>query len=180
MCENQDYRLVYGSDSWGIAVRQVPKIIELEAKLLVGISMEMSRMADRTPDLWRSFMPRRSEVKARSSTDYMSMQVYPGGADQVADPSALFTKWAVGEVVVRDTMPAGMSPYDLAGGLYAMFVHNGPATDLSTFASIFTDWLPNSDFVLDDREHFEVLPADYKPMDPNAREEIWIPVRPLV
>ena len=72
-------------------MRQVPKIIELKPKLLVGIPMEMSRMADRTPDLWRSFMPRRDEVEARSSTDYMSMQVYPGGADQVADPSALFT-----------------------------------------------------------------------------------------
>ena len=156
---------------------QVPKIIDLEAKLLVGISMEMSRIADRTLDLWRSFMPRRGEVEARTSTDYMSMQVYPDGAGQVADPSALFTKWAVVEVSARDALPAGMSPYDLAGGLYAVFLHNGPATDLSIFGYIFTDWLPNSEYVLDDREHFEVLPADYKPMDPNAHEEIWVPVR---
>ncbi len=71
----------------------------------------------------------------------------------------------------------GMESYELEGGLYAVFTHLGPATDLSTVMYIFQDWLPLSDYVLDDREHFEVLPQGYKPTDPNAREEFWIPVR---
>jgi AraC family transcriptional regulator len=58
-----------------------------------------------------------------------------------------------------------------------MSEHHGPATDVSTFEYIFARWLPASGYALDGRPHFEVLPADYRPLDPDAREEIWIPVR---
>ena len=58
---------------------QVPQIVELAAKKLVGISQEMSRLDDKTPDLWRAFMPRRKDVVGRVSNAYMSMQVYPNG-----------------------------------------------------------------------------------------------------
>ena len=110
----------------------------------------------------------------------MSMQVFPNGASQVADPEAMFAKWAVVRVQEFESVPAGMKTYDLRGGLYAVFVHNGPATDLSTFFYIFQDWLPISEYSLDDREHFEALPEGYNALDPNAREEIWIPVRPKI
>ena len=153
------------------------RIVELSAKKLVGISKQMSRMNDMTPRLWRSFMPRRSEVLHRATQDYMSMQVFPDGAKQVADAAAVFAKWAVVEVSDYQDIPEGMASYDLAGGLYAMFIHNGPATDLSTIMYIFTEWLPGSVYELDDREHFEVLPQDYSALDPNAREEIWVPLR---
>lgn len=157
---------------------QEPRIVELAPKNLVGISREMSRIEDQTAALWRSFMPRRESIPNRSTPDYISMQVFPGGPRQLADPAAKFVKWAVVEVDALERIPEGMSAYTLQAGTYAVFEHHGPASDLSTFMYIFQDWLPNSDtYALDDREHFEVLPADYNPQDPNAREEIWIPVR---
>jgi len=157
---------------------QEPRIEQLERTRLIGVSLEMSRANDQTPTLWRSFMPRRQTVLNRASQDFMSMQVYPNGPKQIADPSAKFTKWAVVQVENFETVPDGMETYTLVGGLYAVFQHNGPATDLSTVMYIFQEWLPKSNYVLDDREHFEVLPSDYEALDPNAHEEFWIPVRP--
>lgn len=143
------------------------------------MSLEMSRIDNKTGQLWGSFMRRRAEVTNRITENYISMQVYPNGPGQIADPAASFTKWAVVEVNDFENVPEGMSSYSLQSGMYAVFDHNGPATDLSTIIYIFTEWLPNSsEFELDDREHFEVLPADYDALDPDAREQIWIPVRP--
>ena len=154
-----------------------PRFEQLEVTKLVGISAEMSRQADRTPQLWGSFMPRRNLIENRTSNDFISMQVYSEGPQQVADPSATFKKWAAVQVNHFDNPPEGMDRYEISGGLYAVFQHHGPATDLSTVMYIFTEWLPNSEYVLDDREHFEVLPENYKALDPEAREEFWIPVR---
>lgn len=156
---------------------QEPRFEQLESTKFIGVSSEMSRANDQTSQLWRSFMPRRQTVSNRTSQDFMSMQVYPNGPKQVADPSAMFTKWAVVQVANFDAVPEGMETYTLNGGLYAVFQHHGPATDLSTVMYIFQEWLPQSDYALDDREHFEVLPSDYKALDPNAHEEFWIPVR---
>jgi AraC family transcriptional regulator len=152
--------------------------VELAPKLLVGMSLDMSRLDDRTGQLWGAFMRRRDEVTNRVTDEYISMQVYPEGVDQLADPAARFSKWAVVEVEDLDRVPDGMLAYTLQAGTYAVFEHNGPATDLSTIMYIFTEWLPgSSDFELDGREHFEILPPGYDARDPNAREQIWIPVK---
>jgi AraC family transcriptional regulator len=104
------------------------------------------------------------------------MQIFPNGPAQVADPDATFTKWAAVEVSPEGSFPEGMARYTLAGGLYAVFHHQGPATDISTFMYAFGTWLPTSGYALDDREHFEVLPENYQPMATDAEEDIWIPI----
>ena len=66
----------------------------------------------------------------------------------------------------------------LPGGLYAVFVHKGPASEgLRTYEYIFGKWLPASDFLLDDRPHFALIGKRYKHKDPNSEEEIWIPIK---
>lgn len=155
-----------------------PEIRELTSKKLVGMSQRMSRTDDRTGQLWSGFSPRINEISSLTNHDKISMQVYPEGPKQINNPMTSFTKWAVVEVNNYDVIPLGMTSYDLCAGTYAVFNHKGPASDLSTLMYIFTEWLPKStEFELDDREHFEVLPADYNPIDPNATEEIWIPVK---
>ncbi|MCP5183022.1 MAG: GyrI-like domain-containing protein [Pseudomonadales bacterium] len=154
------------------------RIETLPPRLLVGVSLPMSRTRDRTQELWRSFGPRIREVGNRVSGDRLSMQVYAGDARQVLDPEALFLKWAAVEVADFGSVPAGLDTYELAGGLYAVFRHQGPATDISTFLHIYTEWLPSAPFDLDHREHFEVLPPGYDPMAASAEEFYWIPVTP--
>jgi AraC family transcriptional regulator len=159
-------------------MEQKPQIVELPPKKLVGMSLVMSRIENKTAELWGSFMRRRNEVANRATDEFVSMQVYPKGPGQIADPAASFIKWAAVEVKDFDQVPDGMSAYDLQPGTYAVFDHRGPASDLGTVEFIFTEWLPGSgEYALDDREHFEVLPPEYDPRDPNAHEKFWIPVR---
>ena len=72
----------------------------------------------------------------------------------------------------------GLETYTIKGGLYAVFLHQGPAsTFYVTFSKIFTDWLPKSDYEVDDREHFELLGKKYSNTNPDSEEEIWIPIK---
>ena len=72
-----------------------------------------------------------------------------------------------------------METYILPGGLYAVFLHKGAATTgPKTFQYIFGTWLPESDYSLDIRPHFEILGEKYKNDDPDSEEEIWIPIKP--
>lgn len=123
-------------------------------------------------------MPRRDEVRNRATSQYISMQVYDPAAGDPFSPGTVFEKWAVVEVSSADTLADGMRRYDLTGGQYAVFLHKGPASDYAkSMHFIFGEWLPASEFELDQREHFEILPEWYDPMDPEAEEEICIPVR---
>jgi AraC family transcriptional regulator len=165
-------------DLVGQELSQEPQIVESPPRKLVGMSRAMSRIEDKTAELWGAFMPRLNEITGRRTEDYISMQVFPSGPEQLSNPSATFTKFAVVEVHDFESVPKGMISYTLPSGVYAVFEHNGPASDLSTFMYIFNGWLPSSErYELDDREHFEVLPKNYDALDPNATEEIWIPVR---
>jgi len=138
----------------------------------------MSRRKDRTAELWASFMPIRKQVKNRVGTHFMSMQVYPGSVASSLTPDTLFQKWAVVEVSGHGVIPDGMSSYNLEGGRYAVFIHKGPASFFpATMTQIFAGWLPSSGLEIDRREHFEVLEDGYSPTDPNASEEIWIPIK---
>ena len=70
-----------------------------------------------------------------------------------------------------------METFIMTGGLSAVFDYKGLNTDNAIFRYIFETWIPNSDYVLDNRPHFEVLGDKYRNNDPTSEEEIWIPVR---
>jgi AraC family transcriptional regulator len=67
----------------------------------------------------------------------------------------------------------------LKSGLYAVFLYHGPASEGSEFFKyIYREWLPGSEYQLDNRPHFEILGEKYKNEYPESEEEIWIPVKP--
>jgi len=153
------------------------RIENLNSKKLIGMHMDMTLGENKTAILWQTFMPRRLEVLNRRSTDYVSMQVYQKDQKDLFSPVTPFVKWAAVEVDSHDHIPEGMHRYVLMGGTYAVFVHKGPASDFpKTMQFIFGDWLPESEYELDNREHFEILPEGYNPLSPDAREDVWIPV----
>lgn len=155
------------------------KIENLAPKKLIGKQLKMSFINNLTPVLWKSFMPRRREIQNTVSTDLYSMQVYDDTFDYLnLNPAKEFTKWAVIEVKNFENIPDGMQSYELSGGLYAVFIHKGAASEFAkTFNYIFGEWLPNSEYDVDNREHFEILQEGYSSTDPNAEEEIWIPIK---
>lgn len=157
-----------------------PRIETLTEKKLIGHRMTMSFADNKTRELWSGFMPRRRAIANSIGADLYSLQLYSLGFDFNAfDPETLFEKWAAVEVTDFNTVPEGMETLTIPGGLYAVFLHQGPASmGPRTFQYIFGTWLPDSDYVLDPRPHFEVLGEKYKHEAPDSEEEIWIPVRP--
>lgn len=157
------------------------RIENLDEKVFLGMNIEMSYINNKTAILWQKFMPQRSMIANRVDRNYFSLQVY----DQVFDysdfdPAMCFKKWALVEVNGADEIPEGMETYILQGGLYAVFKHIGPASAFAkSMAFIFESWMPTSGYQVDDRAHFEILEEGYNPMDENAEEEIWIPIKKL-
>ena len=155
-----------------------PRLVALEEKQLAGMHLQMSLARNRTTEVWKGFRPRVREIEGRVGDSFISMQVYGAEPGEIFSPETVFEKWAAIEVSTQENLPPGIEPYSLVGGLYAVFLHQGPASAAPlTMQQIFGAWLPASIYQLDDREHFEILPADYRPDDPKAREEIWIPIR---
>ncbi|HHB79051.1 MAG TPA: AraC family transcriptional regulator [Saprospiraceae bacterium] len=153
-----------------------PKIKKLSQKKLIGKKLAMSLGDNKTFELWKSFMPRRHEISNKKSNDMFSLQVYKEPL-RLGDLRQEFEKWALVEVSDFKNVPNGMDSFVLESGLYAVFHYKGLNTDNQIFIYIFSDWLPNSGYELDDRPHFEILGDKYKNGDPNSEEEIWIPIK---
>lgn len=152
-----------------------PQFVNIEPKKLLGICLEMSLVENRTGELWLNFMPRMKEIETRVGNNLYSLQIYDEDYFQRFDPSREFEKWALTEVKNFSQIPDEMEPFELPGGLYAVFQHKGMGTEI--FQNIFTEWLPNSGYLLDNRPHFELLGDKYKQGSPDSEEEIWIPVK---
>jgi len=157
----------------------IPTIQTLEEKKLIGKQLSMSFANNKTAGLWSSFMPRRKDIQNNIGNDLYSMQIYAPLFFEAFDPNKQFEKWATIEVTDFNSIPEGMKAFTLPAGLYAVFLYKGDASKATeTFQYILGTWLPNSEYRLDNRPHFEILGEKYKHNDPNSEEEIWIPIKP--
>ncbi len=156
------------------------RLAEQPDKALIGMSAKMSVASDATPALWQRFMPRRNEIRNRVGELYYSVQNFSelDGFESFT-PATVFEKWAAVEVDPDDVfIPELMQRFVLRGGHYAVFDHYGPPREFPrTLRFIFSEWLPHSGWELDAREHFEVLQPNWRADDPQAHEEVWIPLR---
>ncbi len=157
-----------------------PKIVEIESKQLVGQRC-ITKLADnQIPGLWRGFMPRRQEVKNQVPNQFYSVQHY---LQQITmdqfNPMTDYESWACVEVTSEAELPEGMESRTLDGGLYAVFIHKGPTASFkNTFDFIHFEWMPKSGYVMDQRDHFEIMGPKYLgPAHPDSEEEIWIPIK---
>lgn len=154
-----------------------PRIENLKEKKLIGKKLTMSFANNMTGELWRDFMSRRMEIKNNLTNEFISMQVYQTTHFTDFKPTDEFQKWATVEVSDFDNVPADMETFTLTSGLYAVFNYKGSSNSNSIFQYIFGTWFPNSNYVLDNRPHFEILGEKYKNNNPNSEEEIWIPIK---
>ncbi len=128
-------------------------------------------MADDTQLVYGTMFERVNEM--------ISMEIYEPAYFAAFNPSMLFDKWAVMEVTDFSEVPEGMETFTIPAGLYAVFIHKGLASEgPRTFQYIFVTWIPNSEYMIDDRPHFEVMGERYKNNAPDSEEELWIPIRP--
>ncbi len=149
----------------------------LASKILIGQQQTMSLVEDTTGELFRSFMPRRKEIKQAKDQWVYDLRIYPVNYFSPFNPTTSFTKWALVEVEEEEQLPVDMETFLLSGGKYAVFTPDRRSNDPNIFQYIFGEWLPSSGFVLDDRPHFERLDSKGKRNNPEADEEFWIPIK---
>jgi AraC family transcriptional regulator len=155
-----------------------PRIETNKEIKVIGKKMLMSFSRNTTFELWNGFMPRRKEIQNAIGTDLYSIQIYSPLFFDNFNPNTQFEKWAAIEVTDFETIPHEMEALALPGGLYAVFLYHGAASQADqTFQYIFGTWIPNSGYSLDNRPHFEILGKKYKNEDPDSEEEIWIPIK---
>ncbi|RYY19451.1 MAG: AraC family transcriptional regulator [Chitinophagaceae bacterium] len=155
-----------------------PSIQTSGEKKLIGNRLVMSFSNYKVSDLWKGFASRRKEIKNSLTNTMLSVTVYSQNHFVDFKPTNEFEKWAAVEVSDFDNVPSEMETLVLPAGLYAVFYYKGLNTDNSVYQYIFGTWLPGSDYMLDNRPHFEVLGEKYKNNDPDSEEEIWIPIKP--
>ena len=154
-----------------------PRIETINDKKLIGQRLKMSFADYRISELWGRFGSKRKEVTNILNDDLISLVVYQPTHFIDFKPTNEFERWATVEVANYNYVPPEMETFDLQGGLYAIFNYKGLNTDNSIFQYILGTWLPNSDFKLDNRPHFEILGEKYRNNDPESEEEIYIPIK---
>jgi AraC family transcriptional regulator len=124
-------------------------------------------------------MPRRKEITNNLSNELVSLVLYNSNHFNDFNPTNEFERWAAVEVEDFANVPAEMETFVLSSGLYAVFHYIGSTDGIASFyQNIFTVWLPNSEYELDYRPHFEILGEKYKNNDQLSEEDIFIPIKP--
>jgi len=155
-----------------------PKIEIFPGKKFVGKRIKMSFTENKTRELWQSLMPRKKEIKNNIGGALYSIEIYEPFYFTNFNPEKEFEKWAAIEVRDFDAVPDEMETLISPAGLYAVFLHKGPASEgLKTYRYVFENWFPNQEYLLDDRPHFAIMGEKYKSEDPDSEEEILIPVK---
>jgi len=154
----------------------IPEIKIFPATKFIGKNLSFTYANYRAFELWSSFMPRRKEVQNTVGMELYNIQINPENFD--FNPNTPFVKWATVAVSTYDFVPEDMEKLEIEEGLYAVFNYKGDQSNAAAFfKSIYTEWLPNSEFDLDTRPQFEILGEKYKNNDSNSEEEIWIPIK---
>ena len=150
------------------------RIALIEPKKLIGFSITTSFRDDKTQIVWRKFMMRRNEIVNQTSNQLFSLQIYP----ENFTANQTFRKYALAEVSDFNNIPNDFETFELASGKYMVFNYKGKAENgPELFRYIFQNSIPENQFEVDNRPHFEIFGDDYNPNDDSAEEEIWIPIR---
>ena len=157
-----------------------PEIKILPPKKLIGMSIDTSLTEYGAPGLWQRFMPRVKSIENKVGSEKYSIQIYDN-LFSYSDfhPKLIFKYWAATEVQSFESVPKEMEALELPVGKYAVFTHKGAMAGFQkTLNFIHLKWLPDSEFELDHRPHFEVLDDRYLgPNNPESIEEVWIPIK---
>ncbi len=147
------------------------EIVELPSRRLIGRSISMSFVENKTGQLFGSFMPMTKRLKMKSAIIY-DVRVYPPNYHLRFDPTRTFVKWVAVDAI-DDPADVGLQSIDIPAGRYAVFSEvSGP----EVFQYIFSEWLPSSGYQLDDRPHFDELIPGEQPGTTQS-ESYYIPIK---
>ena len=156
-----------------------PEILTVPETQLIGVSTTMSFANNKTAKLWQTLMPRKSEIQGSFSTELYSVEVYPDTHFfREFNPTAEYQKWAAIPVSNLKDVPDGLESLTIPKGKYVRFHFKGSNSEVpQAMQFIFGEWLPKSEFELDDRPHFAVMGDKYSNTSPDSEEDFYVPIR---
>lgn len=122
-------------------------------------------------------MQQRKYIKNNVTQDIYDIRFFGSDYYLNFNPSNSFEKWVAVEVFDHTNIPSGIQNFILKASNYAVFTFNLNKGSQNCFEYIFTKWLPNSEYNLDNRPHFDILTEDIQKKTSNALSEIRIPMR---
>jgi AraC family transcriptional regulator len=151
------------------------KIIDCAEKIVIGMSSKMKdNEYHKISELWQKFMPRKKEIKNTNSNEFIAIQIYTENIK--LHPNA-YDIWACVEVSTINEIPNEMKSFKIPAGTYAVFQLKGMDI-FGLYQRIMQEWLPNSDFQIDNRPHYQVMGDMYKNGSPDSEEEVYVPIKP--
>ncbi|MCB0760399.1 MAG: GyrI-like domain-containing protein [Flavobacteriales bacterium] len=157
-----------------------PRIVHAPARILAGLHIRQTTRTDQTVKLWQQFGPRIPLFHNRIGGELFSVQIIDRGVSfSDFDLDTPFGKWAA--VQVQDEkVPSDIDILHVPAGMYAVFMYLGLPQGIHAFLTeIFTQWMPAYGYQFDFRPQFEIMPPNYSPTNPDAQEEVWIPITTL-
>jgi len=156
-----------------------PTILTEPKRKLIGIHCQTSLVQNNIPMLWQVFMRRQHEIDDSLDNGRFGISGYKEFDPTLFSANAMIDKWAAVEVSAVDRIPQDMVTYELSGGTYARFIHRGGKRNIQvSFEYIYSTWLPNSIYEIDNRDHFEHYPQGYKgPENPDSELSIFLPIK---
>jgi AraC family transcriptional regulator len=152
-------------------------IIHIEPQLLSGQKIRTSIASQETSKLWRPFRQAIREKEGLSPTKFYSIGRYGNkmmNGDFTEDSQ--FEKCAAITNAIS-FCPSFFEEIRLEGGLYAVFSHHGSIAKFQvTLQEFMKNWLPKSNYRLDDQAHFETFDETYDPFSEDSVELVHIPV----
>jgi AraC family transcriptional regulator len=157
----------------------LPELVELPARHFVGmhtqffgVESEKNNMAEKLPELWGRFAPRKHEVvNGVPAVGYGLIRQNPDPAEGLDYFSAMEVK----EVPAR--LPEAMVLIELPRQRCAKFLHRGPLANLNhTVNYIYSSWLLNSEYAHTYGPDLEEYGTRYHPTSPDSEIYYLIPV----
>lgn len=148
--------------------------IEQRALELAGSPNRSQTTELNIPNLWKNFNTRLDEIEGRVDP-FVSY-----GIGKPTGGGVQFSYMAGVEVESPNIkVPKGMICFQVPGGSYAAFSHNGPASKISKLTNyIYSSWIPNSPFQLNFGVEIEVYDQRETKVEANEVSlDIWVPIK---
>ena len=158
----------------GEQMRPEPQFVERGAFLVAGIYVRETGQPGEIAQVWdQRFLPRLGEL----GIDFTKGAVLYGVIRPVKDGKpGEFEYLAAAEVSSLDSLPVGMTGWEVPARTYAVFVANDVGDLDPTFEYYHNVWLPRSDFLgVDEGPWLEVYPEDF---GQTKLIHVYCPVRP--
>lgn len=153
-------------------------IVQIPTLYLVGIHGTTSLAEQGVPALWQQFRPQVSKVVVKTA-GFFNVTIYPEALNfKDFGPNTKYEAWVAVATAEDLKIPEGMAMLEIETSTYAKVEYQGLAQHFGPFvANLYGNRIPAAGYAIDNsRPHFEYLPEDYRPDNPEGREEVYVPV----